>query len=146
MFCPQCKTVNLKQGIVKYKKTQIDYCPTCKGIWFDAGELEEVSALAAKDLQIQDGAEKRGRSCPKCQKALFEFQYPQTLATVDMCKSCKGLWLDAGELKEIETVRRNLQKNCQMDDHAEIPGIKGYLIRLINNCIDELTDFSSNTD
>lgn len=141
MFCPQCKSVSLKQGLVKNKKIQIDYCPKCKGIWFDAEELEEVSALAAKDLQIQDGAEKADRICPKCQKLLFGFEYPQSLATVDMCKSCKGLWLDAGELKEIETVRRNLQKNCQMEDYAEIPGIKGYLIRFIDNCIDDLSEF-----
>jgi Zn-finger nucleic acid-binding protein len=31
-------------------------------------------------------------------------------AAVDMCKFFKGLWLDAGELKEIEAVRQNLQQ------------------------------------
>lgn len=137
MFCPRCKSVSLKQGKVKNKTTCIDYCPQCKGIWFDARELEEVSVLAAKELLIQDDAKKEGRLCPKCQQLLFAFDYPQTLVTVDMCRRCKGLWLDAGELKEIEAIRRSLQKKNDLEEYAEIPGIKGKLIRLIDDYIDE---------
>lgn len=39
MKCPQCN-VNLlmsdKQGV------EIDYCPECRGIWLDRGELEKI--------------------------------------------------------------------------------------------------------
>jgi uncharacterized protein len=40
MLCPTCDNVNLamadRQGI------EIDYCPTCRGIWLDRGELDRL--------------------------------------------------------------------------------------------------------
>jgi uncharacterized protein len=39
MECPICKITLLmseKQGI------EIDYCPTCRGVWLDRGELEKI--------------------------------------------------------------------------------------------------------
>lgn len=40
MKCPVCTNVNLvmseRQGI------EIDYCPTCRGIWLDRGELDKI--------------------------------------------------------------------------------------------------------
>ncbi len=40
MKCPVCKTPDLlmteRQGI------EIDYCPTCRGIWLDRGELDKL--------------------------------------------------------------------------------------------------------
>jgi len=40
MLCPVCKTVNLamtdRQGI------EIDYCPDCRGVWLDRGELDRL--------------------------------------------------------------------------------------------------------
>jgi Zn-finger nucleic acid-binding protein len=40
MLCPVCKNVALvmteRQGI------EIDYCPTCRGVWLDRGELDKI--------------------------------------------------------------------------------------------------------
>ena len=40
MNCPVCNNVNLemseRQGI------EIDYCPQCRGVWLDRGELDKV--------------------------------------------------------------------------------------------------------
>jgi Zn-finger nucleic acid-binding protein len=40
MKCPVCTNVDLlmseKQGV------EIDYCPTCRGVWLDRGELEKI--------------------------------------------------------------------------------------------------------
>lgn len=40
MQCPACKDVTLvmteRQGV------EIDYCPTCRGIWLDRGELDKI--------------------------------------------------------------------------------------------------------
>lgn len=39
MLCPACR-VNLvmteRQGV------EIDYCPTCRGVWLDRGELDKI--------------------------------------------------------------------------------------------------------
>lgn len=40
MKCPNCKEVNLvmadRNGI------EIDYCPECRGVWLDRGELDKI--------------------------------------------------------------------------------------------------------
>lgn len=40
MKCPVCKDTNLvmsdRQGI------EIDYCPSCRGVWLDRGELDKI--------------------------------------------------------------------------------------------------------
>jgi len=40
MKCPTCKEVNLvmtdRQGI------EVDYCPECRGVWLDRGELDKI--------------------------------------------------------------------------------------------------------
>ena len=40
MDCPVCKNVQLlmsdRQGI------EIDYCPNCRGVWLDSGELDKL--------------------------------------------------------------------------------------------------------
>ncbi|MCX6159902.1 MAG: zf-TFIIB domain-containing protein [Ignavibacteriae bacterium] len=40
MKCPVCNNINLlmsdKNGV------EIDYCPECRGIWLDRGELEKI--------------------------------------------------------------------------------------------------------
>ena len=45
MQCPACKTSNLvmseRQGI------EIDYCPQCRGVWLDRGELDKIIERSA---------------------------------------------------------------------------------------------------
>ena len=40
MKCPVCTNVDLlmsnRQGV------EIDYCPTCRGVWLDRGELDKI--------------------------------------------------------------------------------------------------------
>ena len=45
MKCPVCKDVNLimseRQGV------EIDYCPSCRGVWLDRGELDKIIEKAS---------------------------------------------------------------------------------------------------
>ena len=47
MLCPHCKNTTLamteRQGI------EIDYCPTCRGIWLDRGELDRLIERAERE-------------------------------------------------------------------------------------------------
>lgn len=39
MLCPNCKTelkMSERQGV------EVDYCPQCRGIWLDRGELDKI--------------------------------------------------------------------------------------------------------
>ncbi len=40
MKCPNCKETNLV--ISERKGIEIDYCPECRGIWLDRGELDKM--------------------------------------------------------------------------------------------------------
>lgn len=48
MNCPVCNNVQLvmseRQGI------EIDYCPQCRGIWLDRGELDKIIERSATEL------------------------------------------------------------------------------------------------
>lgn len=50
MKCPVCTTVNLvmsdRQGV------EIDYCPECRGVWLDRGELDKVIERSASQETI----------------------------------------------------------------------------------------------
>ena len=44
MLCPHCKvplTIADRQGI------EIDFCPNCRGVWLDRGELDKILERAA---------------------------------------------------------------------------------------------------
>ncbi len=56
-----------------------------------------------------------------------------------MCKKCKGLWLDSGELKEIQKVRKSLQESGQAKEYADVGGIKGKLLTLIGSAFENLS-------
>ncbi|UJJ58316.1 zf-TFIIB domain-containing protein [Rhodanobacter denitrificans] len=49
MQCPVCKGVQLvmaeRQGV------EIDYCPQCRGVWLDRGELDKIIERSPQDLR-----------------------------------------------------------------------------------------------
>jgi uncharacterized protein len=55
MKCPVCTNVDLlmseRQGV------EIDYCPTCRGVWLDRGELDKI-------MEREQGASGRYQSEP----------------------------------------------------------------------------------
>lgn len=40
MKCPICQGVDLK--IAERQGIEIDYCPECRGVWLDRGELDKI--------------------------------------------------------------------------------------------------------
>lgn len=54
MKCPVCKDVTLLMS--EKKGIEIDYCPECRGIWLDRGELEKL--MEKEETRIEE-VEKR---------------------------------------------------------------------------------------
>ena len=53
MSCPVCSTglvMSERQGI------EIDYCPSCRGVWLDRGELDKIIERSAAPAQPQQAA------------------------------------------------------------------------------------------
>ena len=65
MKCPVCKDVTLlmseKSGI------EIDYCPECRGIWLDHGELEKIMEKnnSSNDNQDNNNLKDKNKNKPK---------------------------------------------------------------------------------
>jgi Zn-finger nucleic acid-binding protein len=65
MKCPVCNDVDLtmseRQGV------EIDYCPRCRGVWLDRGELDKIIARSDRDEDDDDhrrGDDDRYRNQP----------------------------------------------------------------------------------
>ena len=81
----------------------------CGGIWFDATELERVSAKAASTLHtiwqtpVSNVKLTEPRTCPRCDGQVLDRKWFSDLKQVeiDQCPKCNGIWLDAGEFSRI---------------------------------------------
>ncbi len=56
MNCPICQTTDLR--IADRQGIEIDYCPQCRGVWLDRGELDKIIERSAS-LQPYRGVEER---------------------------------------------------------------------------------------
>jgi Zn-finger nucleic acid-binding protein len=80
----------------------LDHCPSCKGLWFDAGELGQHLAHSNAILDEQ-ALEPEGATpfpCPRCDGArLAQVRIGGTV--LDACPRCRGIFVDLGEIHEL---------------------------------------------
>ncbi len=57
MQCPICHDVDLK--IADRKGVEIDYCPRCRGVWLDRGELDKIIERSAEAMSAMTTARYR---------------------------------------------------------------------------------------
>ena len=86
----------------------VDHCPFCDALWFDAAELDRhlhsiptITAHPAWEGAIPSQGIS-GWSCPRCKSQEMESAGWSTLV-LDRCPSCHGIFLDATELKMLDT-------------------------------------------
>ncbi|MFJ2987536.1 zf-TFIIB domain-containing protein [Collimonas sp. NPDC087041] len=48
MYCPVCKDKELVMS--ERQSVEIDYCPGCRGVWLDRGELDKIIQLSTQEL------------------------------------------------------------------------------------------------
>lgn len=107
MMCPKCGTDTLNDfGMIE--GVHVDFCGGCKGTWFDEGELAFYTEMPVDLPNINkamvDG-QTTGLGCPRCgiDTHLVEIHYVnEEHPLLDVCPKCKGVFVDRGELPEIE--------------------------------------------
>jgi len=138
MDCPKCK-VALAARQAEGQPVEVDDCPECEGIWFDKKELEKLMPVARKKLDLHWKAEHKDYLCPRCQVELFEFKYPQTEVHIDMCKKCRGVWLDGGEFDAIQEARQKMREIGRLTDddpHQTFSGsMKQFMVEFVEHVI-----------
>lgn len=100
MQCPVCKN---SMVILELDKVEIDFCPSCKGIWLDSVELELLTGTLSKSDEanrfksVKNNNEVKYR-CPICKKKMEKVEFGDSKVIIDKCKNDHGLWFDKGEL------------------------------------------------
>jgi Zn-finger nucleic acid-binding protein len=109
MICPVCRKAAL---IVEYNNIELDYCPTCQGVWFDAGELELMleSAGLGDHRRYLEGiinaaeakSSEKKRKCPICRRKMKKtYIDEEKKILVDICRVGDGIWFDGGEVQSL---------------------------------------------
>lgn len=88
---------------------EIDRCPICGGIWLDHGELTRLrntDTARAADVGPAKAARLRrvvgALRCPRDQRPLeHAADIEQPHVSVEHCFGCRGIFLDAGELRDL---------------------------------------------
>ncbi|MGE5520936.1 MAG: zf-TFIIB domain-containing protein [Candidatus Dadabacteria bacterium] len=51
MKCPNCNETLL---MTQRNNIEIDYCPTCRGVWLDRGELDKILEQSSRNASFDD--------------------------------------------------------------------------------------------
>jgi hypothetical protein len=104
MKCPVCDVEMVSEEVeIPGPNVVIDYCPDCRGIWLDEGELNKLLHSKAPERVIKGspGIKRWGKEvCPRC-KGAMQIKFVHDIE-VDECTECSGIWLDRGELKRLK--------------------------------------------
>lgn len=63
MKCPHCQDVTLT--IADRQGVEIDYCPQCRGVWLDRGELDKLIDRGGPQRHIDEDYGRHGDSSPR---------------------------------------------------------------------------------
>jgi Zn-finger nucleic acid-binding protein len=106
---------SMRLGVGTPQEVTLDRCTTCGGIWLDAGELDKLTQQSAdvrdEAIKADSGGAHRARSrtntsaprqCPRDGTVLVSVEHKQqSHVELDRCSTCLGMFLDAGELKDL---------------------------------------------
>lgn len=88
---------------------ELDLCPCCLGVWFDAGELPKVAQrpdidpqeLSLENLLLLPDASviEKVHHCPVCRKGMHKKAVSHhPLLVVDVCPCGAGVWVEGAEV------------------------------------------------
>ena len=117
MDCPKCRE---PMFVMEYEHVEMDVCPECGGVWLDGGEL---AAILGAD-HWRDKTDKPPRipkdekllDCPVCVSKLVKGPYGSSGVIVDRCPHGDGVFLDQGELEQIQAY---YAQRAETDSHVE---------------------------
>ncbi|WP_432798380.1 zf-TFIIB domain-containing protein [Poriferisphaera sp. WC338] len=109
MNCPKCES---GMEAVTVDEVEVDRCTSCAGIWLDALEFDKLKETKDADTLDTGNAStgnihntERNIKCPKCKTLMVAMSFhDQPHIQYEMCSTCGGIYLDAGEFKDAVTV------------------------------------------
>ncbi len=93
-------------------RVELDQCPKCHSLFFDAGELESTLGIP---IDAQPTEHKARHACPVCIKAMAVVTLAGARAS--SCPACRGVWL---EKSQVEALRKYLRGETPPPNSAPI--------------------------
>lgn len=109
MNCPIC---NHPMHHHRFDEITLNECGRCGGIWFDAGQLDQLKEITDPDLRWLDidfwksltefEVTHHPLKCPHCQRVyLTKIREKHTDTSVLTCNQCHGIWVERNQLIKI---------------------------------------------
>lgn len=119
--CPKCGsdlTPTIRHGI------EVDYCPSCKGMWLERRELDQL-----EDEVFDFGEHAKGTlvfestptndTCPECGAHLKSFHYRFYDLVMELCEGHHGYWLTDDEDTRVLEIMKNEERKLRRKLTAE---------------------------
>lgn len=149
----RCARCGCEMKAVSVGAMELDECPECGGIWFDADELmgtvhleEELAGRAelAPPKEDEVSLDSPPAFCPRCSAPLEPHRFDLDLTVVmDVCPRGHGLWLDQGELARIKEFLDRVDAGNTWDAGQDVPRIRRNVERWNAMHQDDGEDFAS---
>lgn len=114
MQCPDCNGALIP---VFYEEVKIHFCPACKGRLLNEQKLNKIEASRDESVERNKKHSKTKsfegvRSCPACNVQMEKAKYGKfSPKIIDKCPQCTNIWLDEGELEDIQVAHEMYQDN-----------------------------------
>jgi Zn-finger nucleic acid-binding protein len=114
MNCPDCRG---QLTPVLYEGVSIHVCPACKGSLLDEQKLSQIEINREKPIprdQVHTKPQRlnNSRICPGCNIGLEKSKYGKYFPrSIDKCVQCNLIWLDEGELEDIQIAYEMYDEN-----------------------------------
>jgi Zn-finger nucleic acid-binding protein len=104
-MCPACQE---QMRPVELGEVSVDECRFCDGLWLDRDEPEQLAKMDVigkhllQPMTFDDSRKsipEGERLCPRCGIRLDTHKHKGL--TLDICGSCRGMFLDRWELQEL---------------------------------------------
>jgi len=110
MECPRCKG-EFKTQVVNEIKGELTYnvCKSCEGIWIKPEDLQplekltNITVIEQKEIPDKEVQNVLLRCPEHPNRIMKKYKHPKDEDVIyDQCPTCRGIWLDKGELEAIQ--------------------------------------------
>lgn len=124
LLCPRCRPERLEAVMTQYS-VEVDACPRCKGRWLGRGEIFHFTARPKPLMLALKEAERHSAPgellSPVTGKPMRRAKVFDKVE-IDLCPDSGGLWLDAGEVEALVSVRPSGVAFGRTLEAAPLPG------------------------
>jgi len=100
---------------------KVDACPKCQGVFLDKGEILRLTGNRALNhfLTKQVGIDSDSQLVCPADGGIMDLEDAAGIK-VDVCLSCFGLWLDQGELEQLQDADPKVIRDLTPEKRAEL--------------------------